>query len=232
MKTFKILGLLLTYPWDELQAHMSELESTLRAEGILRKKDLSRLIPFMARLADEDLLTLQEEYVSLFDRGRGNSLHMFEHVHGESRDRGQAMIDLSNMYRSKGLELDAAELPDYVPLFLEYISLCPFGEAQALLGEAVHIFATIGERLRAKNSDYAIIFDVLQTLTAVKVDPAVLEAARKAFEMDEDSLEELDREWEEAPAFDNTSAKMCQSCELNPLASQNSDAQSANTSSL
>ena len=224
MKTFKILGLLLTYPNKDVQVHMGELVDVVRKEALLKGRVLQNLLDVMDDLQTEDLISLQETYVSLFDRGRGNCLHMFEHVHGESRDRGQAMIDLSDMYREKGLELEVAELPDYLPVFLEYLSRCPFDEAQALLGEAVHIIATIGTRLKVKGSPYHHIFEALQSLTDVKVDPRVIEAARQAQDCEDDSLEQLDREWEDTPAFDNTNTKSaCQSCDLNPLAQTQGD---------
>ena len=80
-------------------------------------------------------MDLQERYVASFDRGRARSLYLFEHVHGESRDRGQAMVNLLEIYRRHEFELNARELPDYIPLFMEYLAQRPDGEALDLLAD-------------------------------------------------------------------------------------------------
>src|SRR5207244_13070491 len=102
----------------------------------------------LSEIAIGDLYDLQERYVLLFDRTRSLSLHLFEHVHGESRDRGQAMIDLKNQYENAGLEISATELPDFVPLFLEFLSTRPRADAYELLGQPAHILSAMAERLR------------------------------------------------------------------------------------
>lgn len=125
MQTLKILAALLHYPEQELQTAAPELRALVAADPLLRESERRGLAGFVTRLQEGDLLDLQSEYVATFDRGRKLSLHLFEHVHGESRDRGQAMVDLLAQYRAIGLELAVRELPDYLPLFLEYCSLLP-----------------------------------------------------------------------------------------------------------
>ncbi len=128
--TFKVLSALLTYPSAELQAAAEELHAALDSDGLVAQSvrgDLDRLID---EFASSDLIDLQERYVMLFDRTRSLSLHLFEHVHGESRDRGQAMIDLRSLYEQKGLAMTASELPDFLPLFLEFLSSLPLGDAR------------------------------------------------------------------------------------------------------
>ncbi len=124
-KTFKALSALLSYPTEELKAAAPEIRDAIERERLLPAAVRRRLDAFIAEFAAGDIYDLQERYVLLFDRTRSLSLHLFEHVHGESRDRGQAMIDLKTQYETHGLDISAAELPDFLPLFLEYLSILP-----------------------------------------------------------------------------------------------------------
>src|SRR5690606_37679388 len=125
----KVLSVILSYPEAAIQDAASELESVLEKDTSLPATQRAALRDLIADMAARDLLDLQSEYVDLFDRTRALSLHMFEHVHGESRDRGQAMVSLRERYRQAGLDLAANEWPDYIPLFLEFLSLQPPQEA-------------------------------------------------------------------------------------------------------
>ena len=151
-------------------------------------------------LDDEDPLALQERYVATFDRGRAHSLHLFEHIHGESRDRGQAMVNLAATYADKGLVIDRAELPDYLPLFLEFLSCCAPSEAIDLLAEPVEVIAAIGQRLKEKGSPYSAVFEALVALSRARPRQDWMNALLASTPA-EDSLASLDREWEEAAAF-------------------------------
>ncbi len=200
MKTFKILGLLLSYPKPEWLAYLDEFKSTLLEEDFLPRKQMRAVLLFIENLKSADLFDVQEAYVSTFDRGRLQCLHLFEHIHGESRDRGQAMVNLAGAYEEKGFFIDRSELPDFIPLFLEFLSLCPADEAVALLGEPIDIMATIATRLHKRNSSWAVLFDALVALSGVKPDREKIEEV-VAQESEDDSLEALDKEWEEAAAF-------------------------------
>ena len=123
--TLRILSTLLRYPDEAVKRVAPALLAAMERDAILTPKQLGALQPLIDGLIRDDLLDLQERYVALFDRGRALSLHLFEHVHGESRDRGQAMVDLRTRYEAQGLEISARELPDYLPLFLEYLSTLP-----------------------------------------------------------------------------------------------------------
>jgi len=131
MKTLKVLSALLAYPTPELQAAAAELEAVLRSEALLPAPHIDGVCDLIRDLAGRDILDAEERYVLLFDRTRSLSLHLFEHVHGESRDRGQAMVDLLKLYEDAGYRPTAAELPDYLPLFLEFASTRPPAEALA-----------------------------------------------------------------------------------------------------
>jgi nitrate reductase molybdenum cofactor assembly chaperone NarJ/NarW len=200
MKTFKVLGLLMSYPQPAWLAHLDEFKPALLDEGLLPQKQLRAVLALIDELQTADLYRLQEEYVATFDRGRSHCLHLFEHIHGESRDRGQAMVNLSDAYAEKGFFIDQAELPDYIPLFLEFLSLCPLAEAVALLGEPIDIMATLATRLHKRDSSHAVLFDALVALSKVKPDHDKIREV-VAREPADDSLEALDKEWQEAAAF-------------------------------
>lgn len=200
MRTFKILGLLLDYPTQALMAHLEDCEQELRQEKFLPRKHLQAVTKFLEALKDQDLYQLQEEYVSTFDRGRSHSLHLFEHIYGESRDRGQAMVNLSEAYEEKGFFIKQSELPDYLPMFLEFLSLCPSHQAIDMLGEPIDILAMIAARLHKKDSSYAVIFDAVVALSKVKPDKAKISEILET-EVEDTSLEAIDKEWEEAAAF-------------------------------
>jgi nitrate reductase delta subunit len=200
MKTFKVIGLLMSYPQPEWLAHLDEFKALLLEENFLPRKHMKAVLAHIDELKVVDVYRAQEDYVSTFDRGRSHCLHLFEHIHGESRDRGQAMVNLSDAYEEKGFFIDQAELPDYIPLFLEFLSLCPVDEAITLLGEPIDIMATIGTRLRKRGSSFAVLFDALVALSRVKPSKEKIEEVM-AQAPEDDSLEALDKEWEEAAAF-------------------------------
>src|SRR5262249_18350616 len=153
-------------PTAELQQAAGELSAALDAERLVTGRVRGHLQKLIDEIAQGDLYDLQERYTLLFDRTRSLSLHLFEHVHGESRDRGQAMIDLKAMYATNGLEIGASELPDFLPLFLEYLSTRPAAEACATLGQPAHILAALAERLRKRDSSYEAAFRALTALAA------------------------------------------------------------------
>jgi nitrate reductase delta subunit len=192
-RSYRALGALLGYPTEALQAATTEIAAALAEEGLVPAPRRAALDRLLGELAGEDIYALQERYVGLFDRSRTLSLHLFEHIHGESRDRGQAMADLIDHYRRHGYEPTATELPDYLPLFLEFLSLLPGAEARALLAEPAAILATVAERLAARDSAYAAVF---QALGAIVDAPAVVLADGDI--EDPDDLEALDAAWEEA----------------------------------
>lgn len=164
MQHFQILSALLLYPEPVLIENLPELEAELAKTPLMH----APLRPLLESLAADELIKLQERYVTTFDRTPSHSLHLFEHIHGESRDRGQAMVDLMEEYKKHGLEMSGEDLPDFVPLFLEFLSqLEDEEEATRLLSDAIHVLAYIGRKLAANGSPYAGVFDVLQQLSPV-----------------------------------------------------------------
>ncbi len=174
--SLRVLARLLSYPDAELREHLSEMRDALHGEGALGAARLGELDALMRSLTGRDALEVEAEYVQLFDRGRATSLHLFEHVHGDSRDRGPAMIDLAQTYEKAGLYLAPGELPDYLPVVLEFVSTQPPKEARAFLGEMAHILNAIFSALQQRSSAYASVLGALLEIAgekaqAVKVVP-------------------------------------------------------------
>jgi nitrate reductase delta subunit len=195
--SLKIISLLLSYPTEELQQAAPELKAALAADTALGQREKALLGKLADDIAGLDIYDALERYVFLFDRTRTLSLHLFEHVHGESRDRGQAMVDLMAMYGAHGFEIGAKELPDYIPLFLEYLSTQPGDDARALLVQTLHILTALGERLRKRKSIYANAFRVLEAVARGKADPAAVADILDRPDDDPADLEALDKLWEE-----------------------------------
>lgn len=194
---FRLLALLLDYPRAELR------EESLGLHALIRTCELPEalrdgLAALLNELCQGDLLDVQARYDGLFERGRSVSLLLFEHVHGESRDRGQAMVDLLDRYTGAGLQIDVPELPDYLPLYLEYLSLLPFAAASEGLVEVAHILGLLALRLEERGSAYAAIFEALLELGGERPDLGALRRDQ-AQEQRDDSLEAIDRAWEETP---------------------------------
>ncbi len=197
MSTLKVIAALLHYPDEALQSHTGELLAALDADGLLKGTRRAAVDGFIERLREQDLLELQAEYVETFDRGRARSLYLYEHVHGESRDRGQAMVELTQVYRVHGFEIAAVELPDYVPLFLEFLSTLPLEEALGWLEDVGHILQLLHARLLERTSPFAVLLEPLVRLAGLSPEEAVRELVAK--EKPDDTPEALDRVWMEAP---------------------------------
>jgi nitrate reductase delta subunit len=208
-KTFKVLSALLSYPTTELQQATIELAAALDAEALLPRAVRRQLQTLIDDIAAGDIYDLQERYTLLFDRTRSLSLHLFEHVHGESRDRGQAMIDLKAMYEASGLDISASELPDFLPMFLEYLATLPVQEACATLGQPAHIVAALAERLRKRGSPYEAAFRALAALAAAKPKPEDIAAVMEEPDPDPLDLAALDAAWEDEPVTFGPGANSC-----------------------
>jgi len=197
MKTFKVLSALLSYPTEGLIEAAPEFMAVLDSEKLMPAAKRGAVEALIGEIAAGDVYDLQERYGLLFDRSKTLALHMFEHVHGESRDRGQAMVDLKAMYENAGLMIAANELPDYVPLFLEFLATQPFAEARELLGQTAHIFAALAERLGRRESSYKAIFDALVAIAAEAPRRDIVDELLKAPDTDPMDLVALDAAWEE-----------------------------------
>jgi len=195
-KSLRVLAALLSYPDARLWKHDAEMRALLADEDSVPAARRSELDALMDSLQRGDPLETEAAYVELFDRGRSTSLHLFEHVHGDSRDRGPAMVDLCQTYEKAGLFLAPTELPDYLPAVLEFVSTQPPREARAFLGEIVHILSAIFGALCKRQSAYASVIGALIELAGERAQP--VEPAAE---------DPLDESWAEPPVFDGCSAK-------------------------
>ncbi len=204
MKTLKVLGTLLTYPSADMVGALPEFLGILKKEKWLPADSLKALDHLTDWMVGQDLLDLQEEFVALFDRTPSLCLHLFEHVHGDSRDRGQALVDLSEVYKDAGLLINTEEMPDFLPLFLEYLSVIETEDSRQNLGEIANVLGVLAGRLKNRQSPYAAVFEALIEAAARKPNAKAVEEALKESAGKVSTLEELDKSWEEQQAFDNT----------------------------
>lgn len=193
-RTLKAISLLLHYPDQALLDHLTEVQAVTDAESDIKR---GRLDALYQHLAQGDLYLHEENYVALFDRGRGTSLYLFEHVHGESRDRGQAMVDLLTMYGESGFDLPPGELPDYLPVFLEYLSQLDAAKAKTLLMEVTHLVRNIGENLAKRGSHYYLLCSALLEMAGEKA--IDIEFVPMDFSTEQEDYDKLDKVWAEAP---------------------------------
>jgi len=189
MADYRALAALLAYPEQDLVDAIPELKGLFSGS-----KEIQKLLE---ELGSTPLYVLQERYVALFDRSRALSLHLFEHVHGDSRDRGQAMVDLAQTYASRGMEVAGSELPDYLPAFLEFISLLPPREGKNFLNETSDILRTIGDRLADRGSRYCAVFAAL--LAAGGEAGLTRPLAPRPAPGEEDSPAAIDKAWMDEP---------------------------------
>lgn len=196
MLLFRAMSALLSYPSEAMREALPEIADVIRASPLVAERERRGLLDLIDELGDGDLLEVEQRYVDLFDRGRALSLHLFEHLHGESRDRGEAMVDLKQLYVHAGFELSTRELPDYLPVMLEYLSCRDIGEARAMLGDCAHILAAIGRSLVARRSRYAAPIQALLIIAGEQpIDSSKIPPVR------EQRAETLDHDWAEQPAF-------------------------------
>ena len=197
-RTFKALSLILSYPTKEMQEAMPEIAGVLVSEPRLTAAARRDLAALLETLELRDIYDVQGQYVMLFDRSRTLSLNLFEHVHGESRDRGSAMVSLLETYREGGFEPATTELPDHLPVLLEFLSTQPFVVAQETLADAAHILEALSERLVRRESPYASAFAALLQLAGVKADQGAVAELLDEPDTDPDDLDALDAVWEES----------------------------------
>jgi len=213
MRTLKILSLLLSYPSALPDKVWHECRELLRQERWLSSKTLAHLEQFIQARQTTDLLDQQEQYVYLFDRNASLSLHLFEHIHGDSRERGQALVDLLHLYQQTGLTPNRDELPDYLPLFLEYLSTQTAKHIKENLASIVNILAAIRQRLAQRASNYATIFEALLEISQQTPDARIVQSAQQGAE-DEDDLAAIDQAWEEPLAFETPTLGSTRPCSM------------------
>lgn len=196
-RTLKALSLILSYPTRELQVAMPEIVAVVSSDKRLTTATRREISQLLDELTELDIYDLEERYVALFDRSRTLSLNLFEHVHGESRDRGGAMVSLLETYRDGGFEPATTELPDHLPVLLEFLSMRPGADARDALADAAHIIEALRERLVRRESPYGAAFAALLELSGARADAAAVAELLAKAEDDPTDLDALDAVWEE-----------------------------------
>ncbi|MEX0957696.1 MAG: nitrate reductase molybdenum cofactor assembly chaperone [Burkholderiales bacterium] len=194
--SLRVFAALLGYPDAAMRTHLPEMREILQGERALTAGRQAEIDALIDALVNDEPLDTEARYVDLFDRSRNTSLHLFEHVHGDSRDRGPAMIDLAQTYEQAGLYLAPGELPDYLPVVLEFVSTQPPREARDFLGEIAHILNTLFSALQTRESAYASVIGALLELAGEQAQAVKLAAEPP-----------LDESWAEPPVFDGCSTK-------------------------
>jgi nitrate reductase molybdenum cofactor assembly chaperone NarJ/NarW len=194
--TLRVLAHLLRYPNAALRAHVPEMQQALKSEAALAPMRLAELGALLRHLERSPALDVESEYVELFDRGRRTALHLFEHVHGDSRERGPAMIDLIQTYERGGLYLGPEELPDHLPVLLEFASTQPTAQARGFLSEIAHIVRNIFSALTARNSPYASVLAAVLELAGERAEAVVVAPEP-----------EMDESWAEPEVFGGCSTE-------------------------
>ena len=212
MQILKVISLLLDYPTEQLLAGRDELDQAISASREISPEQRNALHELLELICENDLMDGQEHYGALFGRGRALSLLLFEHVHGESRDRGQAMVDMMAQYEEAGFAIGVKELPDYIPLYLEFLSTREDLEAREGLADVSHLLALLATRLDERESAYAGCFRALLQIAGVEPQEAMAEVREQvAAEVRDDALEALDKIWEEE-AVDFLNAEQQERC--------------------
>jgi nitrate reductase molybdenum cofactor assembly chaperone NarJ/NarW len=192
----RAVACLLGYPDDTLRAALDEIEVLVAAEPALSPDARAGLQALIRQLRRGESFEVEARYVDTFDRGRATSLHLFEHVHGDSRDRGPAMVDLLQTYEQAGLYLAPGELPDYLPVALEFAATQDAAIARDFLGEMAHILNALHSALVQRHSPYAAAIAAVLEMAGERVQHVALPPE-----------EGLDDAWAEPPAFDGCSTK-------------------------
>ncbi|MDP2120642.1 MAG: nitrate reductase molybdenum cofactor assembly chaperone [Hoeflea sp.] len=198
IRTFKALSALLSYPSTDLQEAIPDIREILAFEKVLPVEAVVAMEPLLSEFQTGDIFDLQERYVLLFDRSRTLSLNLFEHIHGEGRDRGGAMVDLLETYRAHGFDLVATELPDHLPVLLEFISTLPLDEAREMLIDAGHIIAALAERLTRRETPYAAVLTALSDFAQASILTEEAQVLISEKDDDPEDLDALDAVYEEA----------------------------------
>ena len=196
MKALQAIAVLLDYPKVQLYSSLDDIKLYFEKDTSIPFLQKQKLFSFIEHFQSGSLLDWQAYYEGLFDRGRALSMLLFEHVHGESRDRGQAMIDLQQSYKEAGLEIGVKELPDYIPLFLEFLSTQGDENARLWLQDISHILGLLAARLEKRESPYHLLFEVIIELCGAEVDLNDLKE-QIANEKRDDTPKEIDKVWEE-----------------------------------
>ncbi len=155
-----LVSRLLDYPCEDIVNSAKDIEQT--AKGIPNGLK-EELLDFLSYLGKTPLIALQEEYTRTFDHNPSLCLNLTFHKWGDDKKRSLALVELIKTYRDAGYQVSCVELPDYLPMLLEFISVCPDEAIFPLLEEYGDQLSLMASRLRVMKSPYAKLFAVLDS---------------------------------------------------------------------
>ena len=199
MQTIKALGVLLLYPEDAIIEALYELRQVIEKEPLLSPEQTAAVVHCIEAMRSQRLLALPEQHVQLFDNSPKHALYLFQHLYGDSPDRGPAMADLIEMYRDHGYQPMANDLPDYLPLYCEFAAQFEEQEARALLGRALPVLELIALRLEQQGSAYSGVFSALGSLAIADEETEAVAQLLKVQARNSKTEQTLDEAWQERP---------------------------------
>ncbi|WP_428607516.1 nitrate reductase molybdenum cofactor assembly chaperone [Sedimenticola sp.] len=162
MLIYNIMARLLDYPDEELMENLPEIIDAIKQDDAIGPQEQEDLLNLISWINMHDLTGLQSQYVQTFDMVPEHDLHLTHHLFGDDRGRGPALIDLSEYYKASGLEVEGKEIPDFLPLILEYVSTLDDLQARVFLGDASKVLKVIGDNLEKAESPYARILRIVE----------------------------------------------------------------------
>ncbi len=162
MQIYKLMSVLLEYPDQELIDNLPEIPEKLAQCVDIDDAELIALCEFIDHLAGRTLTELQQDYVQTFDMTAEHSLHLTHHLFGDDKNRGPALIDLGELYKDYGVEVMGNELPDYLPLILEFAAYLDDSEATVFLSDANKVLKVLADNLKKAGSPYAELLSIIE----------------------------------------------------------------------
>ena len=164
MRLYKVLSVLLEYPEQDLIDNLPEIRTIIDESADIDAAEKVVMQKFFDHLTSMSLTEMQTEYVKTFDLTPEHSLHLTHHLFGEDsdRDRGPALIDLSEMFKEYGVKTVTNELPDYLPLILEFASYLDESEATVFLADVNKVLVLLTENLTKAESPYAAPLSIIK----------------------------------------------------------------------
>lgn len=162
MSFYSITARLLDYPDAELMDHLNEILEVAEGDETISIEEREVIAELVAWMKLHDLIGIQEVYVQTFDTTPEHDLHLTHHLFGDDRGRGPALVELAEHYKGAGLEVAPGEIPDYLPLILEYISTLDEVQACVFLGDAAKVLVILAENLEKAGSPYAQLIRLIE----------------------------------------------------------------------
>ena len=162
MQVFAVISKLIDYPDSELIENLDSVIEYIKDSSEIATDEKEILMEFVSWMRSHTSIKLQETYVETFDMVPEHDLHLTHHIFGDDRQRGPALIDLSEHFKNEGLEVKEGEIPDFLPLLLEYASTLDDIKSREFLGDAKKIITIIADNLDKAKSPYSKLIRIVE----------------------------------------------------------------------